>query len=191
MNKSISLNRASPHVRRPEVRLALEAPPGMLMVSLLLDDNSTLSKLLLFHIDRDDAMQLALQLLDAASLKRYGESMEQFHVWMESDKWRDARLHRYLSGQPLDAAAADDEAIGRFAAALKVRLAEARAKGRSGWEDRKRFSSTALSDMLLAHVFKGDPCDVANFAMFLHQRGESITLSAAQFNARTSPDAEV
>jgi hypothetical protein len=28
--------------------------------------------------------------------------------------------------------------------------------------------------MLRAHVEKGDPVDVANFCMFLHQRGEAI-----------------
>jgi len=31
-----------------------------------------------------------------------------------------------------------------------------------------------LSDMLRVHVEKGDPRDVANFCMFLHQRGEAI-----------------
>lgn len=71
----------------------------------------------------------------------------------------------------------DDEAVDRFAAELKAKLADARAKGRGGWEDKAQVSAQALSDMLLAHVFKGDPRDVANFAMFLHQRGESIALA--------------
>ena len=71
----------------------------------------------------------------------------------------------------------DDEAVDRFAAELKAKLADARAKGRGGWEDKVQVSAKDLSEMLLAHVFKGDPRDVANFAMFLHQRGESIALS--------------
>ena len=85
----------------------------------------------------------------------------------------------------------DDEAVDRFAAELKAKLADARAKGRGGWEDKAQVSAQALSDMLLAHVFKGDPRDVANFAMFLHQRGESIALAdgprfAVQFHPEKS-----
>lgn len=74
----------------------------------------------------------------------------------------------------------DDEAVDRFAAELKAKLADARAKGRGGWEDKAQVSAQDLSDMLLAHVFKGDPRDVANFAMFLHQRGESIAPRSQQ-----------
>jgi len=71
----------------------------------------------------------------------------------------------------------DDQAVDRFAAAMKAKLAESRAKGRSGWEDKARFSAEGISDMLVAQIFKGDPLDVANFAMFLHQRGERIIMS--------------
>lgn len=68
----------------------------------------------------------------------------------------------------------DDAAVDRFAAALKAKLADARAKGRGGWQDKDDCPQQRLSDMLRTHVEKGDPRDVANFAMFLHQRGESI-----------------
>ena len=68
----------------------------------------------------------------------------------------------------------DDAAVDRFAAAMKAKLADARAKGRGGWQDKDDCPQQRLSDMLRAHVEKGDPRDVANFAMFLHQRGESI-----------------
>ncbi|MFC4620824.1 hypothetical protein ACFO3A_01145 [Comamonas nitrativorans] len=71
----------------------------------------------------------------------------------------------------------DDEAVDRFAAELKAKLADARAKGRGGWEDKAKVSAQALSDMLLAHVFKGNPRDVAAFCMLLHQRGEAIQAS--------------
>ena len=64
----------------------------------------------------------------------------------------------------------DDEAVDRFAAELKAKLADARAKGRGGWEDKAQVSAQALSDMLLAHVFKGDPRDVAPHHMLVTDR---------------------
>lgn len=67
----------------------------------------------------------------------------------------------------------DDAAVDRFAAAMKAKLADARAKGRGGW-DGPECNADTLSRMLRAHVDKGDPRDVANFCMFLHQRGEGI-----------------
>jgi hypothetical protein len=75
---------------------------------------------------------------------------------------------------------ADDVAVDRFAVAMKEKLAAARAKGRSGWSEKSDCSQEHLSDLLRAHVGKGDPRDVANFCMFLHQRGESITPPASE-----------
>lgn len=68
----------------------------------------------------------------------------------------------------------DDLAVDRFAAAMKEKLAAARAKGRGGW-DTEDATADGLSALLRHHVDKGDPRDVANFCMFLHQRGEAIT----------------
>lgn len=68
----------------------------------------------------------------------------------------------------------DDAAVDRFAAAMKEKLAAARAKGRGGWQDNEPGMQQRLSNMLRARVEKGDPLDVANFAMFLHQRSEAI-----------------
>mgnify|MGYP001761385437 CR=1 FL=1 len=79
-----------------------------------------------------------------------------------------------LAQQPAAAAHPDDAAVDAFAAAMKEKLAAARAKGRGGWNGDEPGMRQRLSDMLRAHVEKGDPRDVANFAMFLHQRGESI-----------------
>ncbi|MGG4629349.1 hypothetical protein ACLPGS_10260 [Stenotrophomonas maltophilia] len=70
---------------------------------------------------------------------------------------------------------ADDLAVDAFAAAMKAKMAAARAKGRGGWEDPAQCSADGLSRMLRDHVEKGDPRDVANFCMMLHQRGESIS----------------
>lgn len=69
----------------------------------------------------------------------------------------------------------DDVAVDRFARALKLKLAAARDKGRDGWSNDEPGMQQRLSDMLRMHVEKGDPRDVANFCMFLHQRGEGIS----------------
>lgn len=75
--------------------------------------------------------------------------------------------------QPAGEAHPDNLAVDRFAAAMKAKLAAARAKGRGGW-DGPECNADILSSMLRDHVEKGDPRDVANFCMFLHQRGEAI-----------------
>ncbi|WP_426269209.1 hypothetical protein ACN9MB_13355 [Dyella kyungheensis] len=75
-------------------------------------------------------------------------------------------------------AIADAAAVDAFATAMKEKLAQARAKGRSGWGDKDDCSQQHLSDMLRSHVDKGDPRDVANFCMFLYARGESINTRA-------------
>lgn len=68
----------------------------------------------------------------------------------------------------------DDAAVDRFAVAMKAKLAAARAKGRSGWDDPAACSVEFLADLLVSHVGKGNPGnfeDIANLAMMLHQRG--------------------
>lgn len=70
----------------------------------------------------------------------------------------------------------DDEAVDQFAKAMKAKMAASRAKGRGGWDDLDACGSEDLCRMLVEHVAKGDPVDVANFAMMLHARGEAIVL---------------
>lgn len=63
----------------------------------------------------------------------------------------------------------DDIAVDNFAAAMKQKLAAARAKGRGGWQ---QADAETLSCTLVAHLGKGNAGtfeDVANFAMMLHQ----------------------
>lgn len=76
--------------------------------------------------------------------------------------------------QPVADQHPDDLAVDAFAAEMKAKMAAARAKGRGGWEDPAQCTAADLSHMLRDHVEKGDPRDVANFCMMLHQRGESI-----------------
>ena len=89
-------------------------------------------------------------------------------------------LSRNLAQHP------DDAAVDRFAAAMKEKLAEARAKGRGGWENKDECSAQTLSNMLRDHVGKGDPRDVANFCMMLHQRGEVIVPAEQHHEVRIS-----
>jgi hypothetical protein len=69
----------------------------------------------------------------------------------------------------------DDAAVDRFAAAMKDKLAEKRRQGYGGWDRPSECRLEFLSRKLRQHVAKGDPVDVANFAMMLHQRGSMIT----------------
>jgi hypothetical protein len=68
----------------------------------------------------------------------------------------------------------NDLAVEEFASAMKRKLETKRLQGRFGWENSASCSAEDLSMMLAMHVIKGDPIDVANFAMMLHQRGERI-----------------
>lgn len=90
------------------------------------------------------------------------------------------RLRKEINGQTLMGEPvlphADDVAVDRFAAAMKAKLAEARAKGRGGWQE--EGLQQHLSDSLRGHVGKGDPRDVANFCCFLWNRGEAIAPAA-------------
>lgn len=61
----------------------------------------------------------------------------------------------------------DDAAVETFAQQLKEKLATARAKGRSGWE---QCATEYLQVELWSHVAKGDPLDVAAYCMFLAAR---------------------
>jgi hypothetical protein len=70
----------------------------------------------------------------------------------------------------------DDTFVDTFAAAMKAKLAEARSKGRGGWDDPERCDVHYLARLLLEQLQKpeADPVDVANFAMFLHHRAGGI-----------------
>lgn len=55
---------------------------------------------------------------------------------------------------------------------MKNKLAKKREKGYHGWETCKHGD---LVQLLINHVDKGDPIDVANFCAFLFARGEQLT----------------
>lgn len=77
------------------------------------------------------------------------------------------------SPEPVAPAHPDDIAVDRFAEAMKAKLAAARAKGRSGWDDPEQCTVAHLANLLAGHTLKGNAgnfIDVANFAMMLHMR---------------------
>jgi len=88
--------------------------------------------------------------------------------YWEGDRWHNLPKKEEAAPHP------DDAAVDRFAAAMKAKLAKKRADGRGGWERKDECSAEFLSDLLRGHVEKGDPLDVGNLAMMLHQRGERI-----------------
>ena len=66
----------------------------------------------------------------------------------------------------------DNEAVDKLARAMKNKLAKKREQGYRGWETCKHGD---LVQLLINHVDKGDPIDVANFCAFLFARGEPLT----------------
>lgn len=90
-------------------------------------------------------------------------------------------------GEPLHP---DDMAVDRFAVAMKSKLAASRAKGRGGWDDPRQCTLEHLARLLINHISKGDPVDVANFAMMLHQRGadRSVLIRASQLQEIAAPE---
>ena len=79
---------------------------------------------------------------------------------------------------------ADDIAIDTLAQAMKNKMARMRERGRSGWDDKTQCTEESLAQMLVKSISKGDPVDVANFAMMLFNRGATdLTLSSAMLDA--------
>lgn len=90
-----------------------------------------------------------------------------------------ARLRRIAAIPPvvemaIGANHPDAKAVDRFAVAMKAKLAKKRAEGRGGWDNPDECSIALLSELLREHVAKGDPVDVGNLAMMIHQRGGII-----------------
>lgn len=89
-----------------------------------------------------------------------------------------------LESTPAQPVHPDDLAVDRFAAAMKAKLAKKREDGRGGWERKDECSNGFLSLLLVEHVEKGDPVDVGNLAMMIHQRGETIADERDRYAAK-------
>ena len=78
----------------------------------------------------------------------------------------------------------DEFAVDEFAKAMKEKLAKARAKGRSGWNDKEACSDEHLAMLFNGHLLKcndGNFIDLANFLMFLHVRGAKPNVLIGKF----------
>lgn len=64
----------------------------------------------------------------------------------------------------------DDEAVDRFASAMRAKMAQARAKGKEGWDDPERCKGNYLAELLQDSVDEMEYVDVANYAMMLWAR---------------------
>lgn len=67
----------------------------------------------------------------------------------------------------------DDVAVNRFCVAMIEKLAKKREQGYSGWDDPQECTLGMLAKMLIDHISKGDPVDIANFCMMVWTRGET------------------
>lgn len=86
-------------------------------------------------------------------------------------------IGRFLRTLPTvgDATAAlvDETGVEDLALAMKEKLGLKREEGRGGWYDNEKCPAERLALMLLDHLPKGDPVDIANFAMFIHNRADA------------------
>jgi hypothetical protein len=99
-------------------------------------------------------------------------------LWWHGNEEADADNTAPAKVQPM--AHPDDAAVDQFAALLKSKLAKAREKGCNGWSD-PAWPAAEINRQLHEHAVKGDPLDVAAYAMFLALRGEATT--GAQLHA--------
>lgn len=65
----------------------------------------------------------------------------------------------------------DDEAVDRFASAMHAKMAQARAKGKEGWDDPERCTTAQLESLCNEAWATYEWVDVANYAMMLWARG--------------------
>ena len=118
--------------------------------------------------------RLAAAMINAALTCRRWAKESREGSWsthqVEQNKALATELERVIS----DTEHPDDKAVWNFAWAMVSKLKKKREDGRTGWWDKDFCSNEYLSKLLREHVDKGDPVDVANFAMMLHQRGERI-----------------
>lgn len=74
----------------------------------------------------------------------------------------------------------DDIAVFRFASAMREKMTKKRDEGYGGWNDKDQCPTERLQTMLDEHLAKGDPVDVANFAMMLWHRNAPTGPSMAE-----------
>lgn len=94
---------------------------------------------------------------------------------------RNGKVSFVVKADRCDLVHPDDKAVDVFSGFMKDKLADARKKDRSGWDDKQLVSGAMLAQQLVEHLSKpndGNFLDIANYAMFLHMRYESPTVLA-------------
>lgn len=108
----------------------------------------------------------------AKTADQFGESEDEDEVLMASMIAPAIRSLRAENPSPHS----DDAAVDRFAAAMKAKMADARAKGRHGWDDYEDVSDEWLASLFWGHLRKlnaGNFEDLANLLMMLWNRHAS------------------
>lgn len=85
-----------------------------------------------------------------------------------------APIEKFISAAHTDAAA-----VVKFASAMAIKMHKAAMMGHAGWNNQALCTTQALQIALREAVAKGDPVDVANYAMMLHERGASTSMPSA------------
>lgn len=100
--------------------------------------------------------------------------------WAEGGKIRKWHLRPFEGGDEYRRAHIEDHpdetAVDRFATMMKIKLHEARLKGREGWDDPARCSIEELRSLFRGHVAKANPgnwVDLALLAMMIHLREQA------------------
>ena len=73
-----------------------------------------------------------------------------------------------ITAMPGDAA--DSIGVNRFARAMQRKMEAMRTEGRYGWNRPNLFTISKLKARLASATQKGDPVDVANYAMMIWNR---------------------
>lgn len=81
----------------------------------------------------------------------------------------------------------DDLAVDRFATAMKARMAQKRAEGRSGWERPDECSIESLKGALGRTPY-GRPVDIGNYAMMLWNRAQPAVAAPTDKQAMSYED---
>jgi hypothetical protein len=105
------------------------------------------------------------------------DMLHRLSAWLEMAGYKtDAQeIKELIAASPQQAQHFDDIAIDRFAQVMKEKMRYSReVKGRGGWNDPSQCSVEFLNKLLLEHVEKGDPVDVANLCMMLQHYGAGI-----------------
>jgi hypothetical protein len=118
-------------------------------------------------------------MLEALGHEKSPVQLAQYEAFSEAARQVEAgmvELRKLFEGfkEPVQEPHPDDVAVDKFAAMMKAKLASSRMKGRGGWDDPEKCTVDSLADLLIGHLPKGDPIDIANFAMMLCMRDASL-----------------